>query len=161
MTETANSIIRDAFDDIAALTSESPLEASDAQVGIRALNRIMATLAASGVNLGYTEVAKLNDTITVSAGASAGMVALLAMRLWPKYRSEEMSSAVVINARAAMKNLTYIARTSLTAQFPPTLPIGSGNEGDGWENTVFYPDTLEEIFTEAGGTIALEDNTDE
>lgn len=159
MTETAKSLIIDAFEDIVSLTSETPLEASDAQTAIRALNRLMATLSATGLSLGYTAVSKLSDPITISDGATDAVIALLAMRLWPKYRAKELPSYIIINARRAMATIAHIAVPILSTAYPSTLPIGSGNESIGDEK--FYPDQLDSILTETDGLISVEESTNE
>lgn len=157
MSESAKSIIVDAFEDIVVLTSESPLQATDAQTAIRALNRLMASLAASGINIGYTEVTNLNSPITVPDGATDAIVALLAMRLWPKYRTPELSTSVVINAREARQVLARIAVLDTTADMPATLPVGSGNEYV--DSDRFYTDSEESVLTETDAFISVESDT--
>ena len=49
--------------------SEAPLEADEYQDFIFAMNNYMASLAAKGVNLGYTNVSTLADSVTVPPGA--------------------------------------------------------------------------------------------
>ena len=48
---------------------ESPLEASEYQDYIFALNNFMLSLDAQGIQLGFTEVSDLGDEVTVPTGA--------------------------------------------------------------------------------------------
>jgi len=52
----------------------------------------------------------------------------------------------------AMRNLSVFIQPT---QFPCTLPIGSGNEYD--DSYRFYPCVEDELLTETGGSILLED----
>lgn len=156
-------IIVDALDDILVGADESTLEAAETRSALRALNRIMSRLAASGLELGYTEVSKLSDPITVAAGALDGITTLLALRLWPKYIKDAQPSAVLIDqALAGLKAIRNIAVSFPQVGFPDTLPIGSGNYAQGSANyNGFFPPDDRSILAEFGGSIGVEDATGE
>lgn len=159
MTETANSIINDALLDLKVRSNEAELPAVEAQDMIRAMNRLMSKLAAKGINLGYTRVTKLSDTITIADGALDGLVAMLALRVWPTYREGDPTGMHVENARDGLAAMIELSVTIQPALYPSTLPVGSGNWDTGYESP-FYPGVdLEDVLTETNGPILLEDDT--
>lgn len=159
--EKAGDIIKDALIEITVLGAEAPVEAVDAQSAIRYLNRMMAALDADGIDLGYTEVASLADDITVPAGANQGMVFLLAQLLWDQYSDDRpVPGSLVFKARDSINTMRNIAVTVGQTEYPDTLPIGSGNEGDGIRTNHFYPDLQSTILAETNGSIGLEDETE-
>lgn len=160
MAETAGDIVKDALKEVVALGSEATIEPVDAQDAVRYLNRMMAALDAEGIDLGYTEATGLGSTLTSPAGASEAMVALLAIRLWNQY-SPDQPLPTLLTARAAngMKTLLHIAVTIGATEYPDTLPIGSGNEGDAHRTSHFYEDLLDTILAETSGSVGLEGST--
>jgi hypothetical protein len=162
MTETARSVLIDAFEDIVTQGEADTIDSNMARTGIRAMNRLMSTLDATGIALGYTKVDSLNDPITIADGAIDPIIALLAYRLWPKYRTPEPGQLIASNAREALKVLAKIAVTVSPTRFPSTLPRGTGNTDrtvDTFDN--FYPELESTILSESNGSISLEDNTDD
>jgi len=158
--EKAGDIIKDALTEITVLGAEAPVEPTDAQGAIRYLNRLMASLDAKGVDLGYTEVTSFADDITVPAGANEGMVFLLAQRLWNQYSDgSPIPGSLVASAVSGLKAMRAIAVTIGASEYPSTLPIGSGNEGDGTWTDHFYEDLQDDILAESTGSIGLEEST--
>lgn len=164
MSETAEEVITSALEEIVVQSSEAPLEPDELQVGIRYLNRMMASFAAKGITLGYTVVTSLGDTITVPDGALDGMVSNLAIRLFPQYSAPgtPIDPLLIRAASDGFNSLLDIAITSIgPTAFPDTLPIGSGNEGDvGLTNQHFYAQPDDPILTESGGFISIESETE-
>jgi len=163
MSETAESVIKSALQDIMKNSPEVPAETPEVVDGIVYLNRMMLKFAATGIDLGYTVVASLADTITVPDGAVDGIVSNLAIRLHPQYTAPRTPiSAVLLNAaKEGEEAMLAIAFTGIgPATRPDTQPIGSGNEGDWGCGSHFYSgdDTL--INTENGGVIATETDTE-
>ena len=157
--ETAQSVINDALQEILVQASEQPIEAVDFQTSIRYLNRMMATFASQGINLGYTVVTLPTDVITVAAGAIEGVIFNLAVRLSPQY-DMPVNPGLAVNAQEGLDAMRQIAVEVVTSSFPCTLSRGSGNEGDSiYSNDHFYACTDDELLTEQGGSILLEDNT--
>lgn len=160
MLDTADTVIRDALTEIVVQGAEVPLEDVDARVGIRYLNRMMASLDAKGIDLGFTDVTNLASPITVPLGAVEGMIFLLATRLWTQYADgAPIPGDLVLKAREAVQSMLALAVRVGPTQFPSTLPIGSGNEQHGHRDTHFYPDLQDEILAEATGSIGLETAT--
>ena len=161
MAETAGDLIKDALSEITVLGAEAPVEATDAQTGIRYMNRMMAAFDADGIDLGYTEVSDFADIVTVAAGAIQGVVTNLASLLWTQYSNGEMVPAsLAIRAKNDRDTLLNIAFTIGQTEYPSTLPIGSGNEGDStYVTNHFYKDLQSTILAETNGSIGLEEST--
>lgn len=160
MSEKAAAVITDALQLLVVQDAEADIEASEGKSAIRFMNRLMARLAAGGVNLGYTKVTNLGDTVTIADGAMDGLIANLALGLAPMYK------AVVT------LELRELAKEGLTAMYdlaieigdtskPSTLPIGSGNTGSfSNRNFKFYSEDPDLIATEVNASIAVEDSTE-
>lgn len=158
--EKAGDIIKDALTEITVLGAEAPVEAVDAQMGIRYLNRMMATFDAEGIDLGFTEVTSLASDITVPAGAVDGVVAGLAVRLWDSFaEGQQVPSTLLARAVAGKNAMRAIAVNIGATEYPSTLPIGSGNTGAFVTGGKFYPDLQSDILAETNGTVGLEDGT--
>ena len=160
MSETAESIISSALLDVGVRASESPLEPDEIADSIRYLNRMMASYAVEGVNIGYTVVSTLADPITVPDGAIDGMIANLAIRLHPQFTLPGTPIDLTL-AQAAEDGKEVLMALGIESigptAYPDTLPIGSGNESGFIDNQYFYAGDLDEIESEEGGFIATED----
>lgn len=155
----ARELIIDALQQILVQADEEPLEGSNAQTAIRTANRLFWRLAAEGVSFGYTEIDSLDDEITIPNGAEEGAVYLLALALAPQFgaiASEELK----YNAKAGRQAMLNIAVSISPVNYPDTMPIGSGNEQAGYQDSHFYPDPDANISSENNGTILLEDDTE-
>lgn len=143
MAETASTVIRDALQEILVQASEQPIESNEANDAIRLLNRMMAAWEADGIDLSYTPIDSLADTITVVDGALDGIVLNLAVKLAPQY-DRPVSQGLYLNAKNAMDAIRKIAVTVTPSIFPATLPLGSGNQSNGYKYTDFYSGVAEE-----------------
>jgi len=161
MSESARKIIIDAMEDLVVLQEEAPLEQPQANRAIRTLNRLMASLASNGINLGFTRITKINDLVTIPDGAIDAVIALLALRLHPKYKTGQPTPTLVMAARDGLKTLHHIAINITGTKYPCTLPQGSGNSQYTYGNTTFYPCEDATILSEQGGSISLEQLTGE
>lgn len=160
--ETARDILIDAYDDISVRIDAETLSAADAKIGVRAINRIMASLVVNDVNLGFTKLTKINDPVTIPEGAMDALVSLLGFRLWPKYRTPEPPSTILANARQGIKQMYKIGIQMGATEYPGTLPKGSGNTYPGDLHDTFYPSSLiDTILSENNGSISLEDSTND
>lgn len=158
MAETAGSVIKSALQEILVQASEAPLEPDETIDALLYMNRFMAAQAANGIALGYTEVDDTSDVITIPGGAIEGLVFNLAMKLAPQF-GKVVDVTLARNAKDALATMRNIAVKVGRAQFPNTLPRGSGNEDDGVRQDQFYPDHGGQILTEQTGPILLEDDT--
>ena len=160
MTETAQEVIEAALQEILVQASEAPIEASDAQVAIKYLNRMMAKYDALGISLGYTAVTSLSDDVTIPDGAVEGVVKNLALALFPQYNAPGAvpSAMLVMDAKDGLDAMRSLSISIGPMLYPDTLPIGSGNE---WtEDEHFYTDSEEPILSEVGGFISVESDTE-
>lgn len=159
MSETAQTIITSALQEILVQASEQPIEGDEFQDGVRYLNRMMAEFDAAGIALGYTKVSDPDDAITVPDGAINGMIFNLAIRLAQSYDAA-VSQTLAIAANESLVAMRNIGVTMQQTQYGGTLPIGSGNEGDSYNWTHYYSGVSDDLLTETNGNILLEDDTE-
>ena len=157
MAETASSVIIDALTDLVVQADEADLQPSEIQTSIRYLNRMMFRLDAMGINLGYTEVNSLSDTITVAAGAIDGIVANLALSLAPQFDAI-ITPDLRLRAMDGLDAMRKLTRDIQPMALPCTFPLGSGNEVNG-DDRKFYPCPDGSILTETDRNILLEVDT--
>lgn len=153
--ETAKTVINDALQELIVQASEQPIEAVEFYTAVRYLNRMMGEFAADGIPLGYTEVQNPSDVITVASGAINGMVYNLAMNLATQY-DVPVSPELAMKAANAKNVMVKIANQISPSSYPDTLPVGSGNEGDVFDDEKFYSGLDDTVNTELGGVIGLE-----
>jgi len=139
--------------------SESQLEADEYQDFMFAMNNYMASLAAKGVNLGYTNVSTLADTVTVPPGAITGLIANMAIQSVPYYGGV-VTPELALTAREGMQAMRQLGQIITPTRLPSTLPIGSGNEDSTYGySSHFYTGDEAAIAAETNGMIALEVST--
>jgi hypothetical protein len=155
---TAAQVLKAALQRILVQASEADLEPDEYKDAMFAMNNLMLDLDASGINLGYTEVSSLGDTITVPAGALRGIIANVAVEIAPDYNGV-ITPALGEAATNGMDTMRKLGIAIYTSSLPSTLPIGSGNEGCGDLSSDFYPDEEDEILAETTGSIGLETGT--
>jgi hypothetical protein len=132
----ASEIITRAYAEVVA--SKSSIQPSELQDGLRYLNRMMASLEAKGIELGYTSLSSVDDEVTVSNGVILGMVKNLALTLWPQYSTDPVNPLIKFSADRTMGTMLNQAINVINpSQFPSTLPVGSGNY-DGVYQDNFY-----------------------
>ena len=149
--------MRAILQEILVQATEADLEPSETEDTIFFMNNFMTELDANGVNLGYTIVTSLSDTITIPAGAINGMIKNVAIQIAPQFDAL-VTPALIAAARRGLKVMTTLGLNLQPAQFPCTLPIGSGNEHDDFNENHFYPCPDETILTEGNDNILLEDS---
>ena len=156
---TAADLIKASMQEILVQASEAPLEGDEYNDAIFALNNMMAAFDAMSIDLGYTVVKTLGDTITVPSGAIQSIVKNLAVELAPQFDSI-VSNELARQAVTGIRTLRRITRKFPVSRMPSTLPIGSGNYHDVVNRRHFYPDQQPDILGEVSGSIELEENTD-
>ena len=137
---------------------ESPIEPDEAQDTVLYMNLMMAEFAADGINLGYTNVTSLADDVTIPDGAVMGMIKNLSVYMAAQF-GVNIPVDLAILAKTGKNTMRNIAVKVIPSSFPDTLPVGSGNEWDTYQNSHFYPDQQGQILTEQSGSILLEDDT--
>lgn len=156
----AGEIITDALEEIIVQADEAPIEPSEGRAAMRILNDMMFSYAARGVQLGYSAVSSTGDEITVPLGAIRWMKIQLAIELAPKYDAA-VTPVMLQKAKDAYQAVLNLAIDNADSEYPPTLPQGSGNDYPDYSSSTFYPDQEDTILTETGGSIALEEDTEE
>lgn len=122
----AREIISRAFTEV--VSSKTKISSVDLDDGLRYLNRMMAKLEDTGVDVSYTQVDSVDDDITVQDGALLGMTKNLALNLWPQYNTNPANNVLKFSASRSLVAMRNIGFDSIgVAQFPSTLPVGSGN----------------------------------
>lgn len=160
MTVKTHEVVIDALETLIVQAEEAPIEQSEAAAAIRILNDMMLMWEAVGIYLGYTVVNDMADYITVPDGAIMGIKANLAIQLAPKYNVTP-DALMIKNAADGYSAIIDISTELASSEYPSTLPQGSGNTYPGYLDNTFYPDQQETILTETGGSVALEDDTEE
>lgn len=157
---TVEQVAKAALSRIIVQGSESQLEASEYADFMFAMNNFMAQLAASGINLGYTEVDSIQDEVTIPTGALRGLIANMAIEIAPDYGAT-ISDALSLAAANGAQTMRLLGQHIKPSKFPSTLPIGSGNEssGIGFGNNRFYPESEASILSESTGAIGVESST--
>ena len=159
MTETAETVIKDALGLLQIRAEEEPLEQADAQVAIRTLNRMMARFQTKGISLGFTVITKISDPMTISDDALDGVTSNLAINLHPHFKSGEVTQTLASLANVGYDSLLDLCVDVGPSSYPDTLPVGSGNTNN-FQSSDFYPGYDEEIGAEIPSTIGLESNTE-
>lgn len=135
---TVSQVAKASLQRILVQDSEASLDPSEYQDYIFALNNFMESLAADGLDLGWTTVSNLADTVTVPDGALRGIIDNVAIEVAPDYNGF-VSQSLTFNASAGMKVLEKLGTTIIATEYPTTLPIGSGNESQYFQEDHFYP----------------------
>lgn len=122
----AKVIIERAFYEV--VQSKYNIEPVDLNDGLRYLNRFMSRIDAQGIALGYTRLSSIDDDVTVPATVILAMVKNLAKLMWPQYNTSQLNPLIKIGAQRGLDAMRSQAITQINpAQFPATLPRGSGN----------------------------------
>jgi hypothetical protein len=153
--ETASTVINDALQELLVQASEQPIESVDFETAKRYLNRMMFEFDADGINLGFTQVVKASDPITVAYGAINGIIYNLAMNLATTF-DVPVGPELALKAAEGKRIMTKIATTIGPSSYPDTLPIGSGNEGYSTDSYHFYEEDPATVDTQRGGVVGLE-----
>ena len=118
--------------------SKYNIEAVDLSDGLRYLNRFMARIDAQGVELGYTALASVDDAVTVPDTVILAMVKNLASLMWPQYNTSKLNPLIKLAAKRGLDAMRSQAINVIQpAQFPATLPRGSGNQDGNFDDS-FY-----------------------
>ena len=159
---TAAKVLKAALQRILVQAAEADLEPDEYQDAVFAMNNLVQSWAAEGINLGYTEILDLGDDVTVPVGALRGLIANVAIECAPDYNGT-ISPGLSNAAEQGMNAIRQIGQIIVSSRLPGNLPIGSGNEGGETRlnNFHFYPDLEAEILAETTGAIGLEVGTEE
>jgi len=125
MSYTAGEVIKAALQRIMVQASEADLEADEYADAMMSLNAMMSSWLSDGIDLGYTDVDNVSDTVTVPAGAIRGIIANLALEVAPDYGGK-VTAALAAQANDGLKVCRKLGINILPTQYPGNLPRGSG-----------------------------------
>ena len=157
--ETAESEVTAILQEILLQASEQPVDAVDFRFVVRYMNRYMNELAVT-VPLGYTNVDKPTDIITIPAGAINGLIFNVALRVLNSF-DIQVGQTLYQNAESGLKAMRKLSRNLSVTRHPSTLPLGSGNDVAWSGDNQFYYGESADILTEQDGDILLEGVTNE
>lgn len=153
---TAAQFIKTALQLILVQGSEADLEADEFASGVEYLNDMMAEWDGAGVSLGFTVIQSIGDEVTVPPYANQAIKQNLAVRLGPEFGGL-VSPLLDRNATVSYRAMVNAAVAIEPSQFPSTLSVGSGNEGNNWGcGPRFYGSDEDDMLTEIGGSVLLE-----
>ena len=148
---TVTEVVTGALQLLEVRISESAITAAEAEDGLVSLNDMMNEWNVDGINIGYETLDAIEDELFVTLGSIGAIKANLAVYIAPEYGRIVTPS---LAERAIRSKRSLRASIPLNqAQFPDTLPIGSGNEGNnftadgdapgGLTSSRFYPSNVE------------------
>ena len=159
MTETAGEVINDILLDLVVLGSDATMDPSETASTIRYINRYMTMQDAMGLSLGFTKITSVSDPITIPDGAIMGLIKNVVLIMAPQFGAV-ISPVAIKAANDGLEAMENLGISVLESSMPCTLPIGSGNEWNGYNTQRFFPCGDDPILTENGQNIQLEDDTD-
>ena len=139
MAETARQVITKALRLIWKTGESEPVSSYDMGLGIEELNNFMDELEALGTDLDYTTVTSQADTLTLADGVLGATKRCLAYRMWELYYRDQPQPITREMYKRSLNVLLIIGLADEEADYPDTLPIGSGNEGDYQNLDHFFP----------------------
>lgn len=135
---TAADFINGALVHLTVKSAETSLQPDEIQDGLVALNDMLSSWEVSGRPLGFTRVAGIADTVNVPQWAERAIKAALAVELAPSYE-RIISPALAVIVSDSEKALLRTILSIGPAEYPNTMPMGSGNVC-GPDDRRFFPD---------------------
>lgn len=131
MAYTAEQLMNRSLKQLIVAGSESSVSAADAGDFIVALNAFVDELESkSGVDLTWTTVTSIGDTLTSPGSVFRALAALMAIEMAPEYGAT-VAPETIYQAKQGLDTIYRVCTTKTAQSFPATLPLGSGNEDDG------------------------------
>lgn len=148
---TVTEIVTGALQLLEVKTAEAAIEPNEAEDGLSSLNDLMGEWNLEGINIGYETLDDIEDELFITPGSEGAVKSNLAVYIAPEY-GRVVTPSLLRRANRS-KNVIRGSIQLRRAQFPDTLPIGSGNEdtnfvadGDSAGNLLnskFYPSNEE------------------
>jgi len=130
-------IIERAFLKIGVKAAETPLTASEIEDGLDTLNDLLSEWNNDGTLKGAVPLANVNDDLDLPRFALGALKANLAMRIAPEY-DRVVLPGLLMEATDTLSNLIKSSIDLRTINFPSTLPIGDGNQGQSDNSLIDY-----------------------
>jgi hypothetical protein len=146
-TDTANDVIKGALQHILVQEDEATLEPSEFEDARRMLNKMMASFVGNGLTLvpAWTATTTGATVLTVDDACIEGIESLLALRLAPMF-SRPVPPELRLMARDGYNTMLRFGHLVIETRFPGTLPVGSGNYDNTFNDDHFYPDNNDAIL---------------
>ncbi len=128
---TALHIIERAFSKAGVRASETPLEPSEVQDGLDALNDMLSTWDATGMLKGVFPVEAVESIVNVPRFAEWAIKANLSLILAGEY-SKTVTPAMINDATQSRNGMVVALVDFDDIKLPETLPTGSGNKTRGY-----------------------------
>ena len=139
MAETARQVVTKALRLIWRTGENEVIQQYDMDLAIEELNNFMDELEALGVDLDHTTVTDQTDTMTIADGSLGPTKRCLSYRLWELYYRDQPQPITMRMYEDAYNKLLIAGQANAEADFPDSLPVGSGNEGDYIYTEHFFP----------------------
>ena len=123
---TALDVITGAVVLLGVRTAESPLEPSEAEDGLVALNDMLNEWNLDDIDIGFETIDDVQDELFVDTGTEGAIKSNLAVYIAPEY-GRIVSDALAFRAKTG-KAAVRGSISLRPLEFPDTLPVGSGNE---------------------------------
>jgi hypothetical protein len=125
---TNRQVVTDALREIYVLDAdETTASTEDADLALRELNRLMASMAGDGIDLGFPSQDNLSDQFPLDATAEAQIIPILARRLLKHFPAATISPSLLADAEDAKAQLM---RAAVLANMEEAdmrhIPLGEG-----------------------------------
>lgn len=118
-------IIRAALQHIRVVDAQGPVDNNDAVEALRALNAMMTAIEADGINLGWSNVSTIEDTLPLPPEAEEAIGYGLAARLRARYGVSPDADIVGLAAAGAGMLRALSASTRYARLCYDDLPMGN------------------------------------
>lgn len=109
---TNREVVTEALREISVLDADETASNEDATLALRQLNRMMAILAADGIDLGFPPQDNLSDDFPLDDTAEAQVISLLALRLTKVFPAATIPPGLIADADEAKGQLLRAAALS-------------------------------------------------
>ena len=140
MNPTVTEIVNGALLLLEVRTAEAAVTPQEAEDGLASLNDMMNEWNVDGINVGYETLSNIEDILYVDLGAIGAIKSNLAVYIAPEYGRVVLPS---LQKRADRSKKSLRASIKLNpTQYPDSLPVGSGNEGNNYSSNGDSPNGL-------------------
>lgn len=136
--------ITEALEDLGYLAAEVPVEPDDSKKAFKVLNDMLAEWGESGILPGAAPVETLTTVIRIPRGTHAAVKKNLAGLLAAPFR-RPISTELAASIKASNESLLRMTAKIGQVKYPGTLPTGSGNQCDSFDER-FFPEIEESNF---------------
>lgn len=143
---TAQQIVDGAAEELGVKTAEIALEAADYKAIFERMNDLLSEWARLGLTPAFDPVVNSTDEVKIERSAASAVKYALALRCASAFQ-RPVSQALAGMAEDALNNLRTASVFISGADYPDSLPLGSGNRcQDGGDDSRFFPTNQTENF---------------